>query len=225
MTSNSQYIKTFDEEFRKESDILTQPSTLIAKVNTNDKQIAFTYDSGFEDNETYQILNILKKHKVKATFFLTGVWVEKFSELAKSIAYEGHEIGNHSYDHPDMVNISHDEIVENILKGENAIKKIIGIDPHPLFREPFGSWNKKVFKAVGAAGYKYSIYWSIDTIDWQHPSTRVIVNRILRKAKGGDIALMHVDGNHTAEATDIAIRNLRATGFRFVTIGELLKYK
>ncbi|MCY6485384.1 polysaccharide deacetylase family protein [Clostridium aestuarii] len=209
MNVDSQYIK---------------PSTLIINANTNHKQIAFTYDSGFEDNETYQILDVLKKHKVKATFFLTGIWVEKFPEVAKRIAYEGHEIGNHSYDHPDMVNISHDEIVKNILKGEDAIKKIIGVTPCPLFREPFGSWNKKVFKAVGAAGYKYSIYWSIDTIDWQHPTTRVIVNRILRKAQGGDIVLMHISGNHTAEATDIAIRNLKAFGFKFVTVGELLKH-
>jgi peptidoglycan/xylan/chitin deacetylase (PgdA/CDA1 family) len=213
----------FNDIVKKQSESISKPSKLIIRGDENHKQIVFSYDAGFNDNETSQILYILKKYNVKATFFLTGLWVEKFPQLARLIAYEGHEIGNHSYDHPDMVTLSHDEIVKNILKGGEVIKRITGVDPCPLFREPFGSWNKKVFKAVGAAGYKYSIYWSIDTIDWQHPSTRVMVNRILRKAKGGEIVLMHIDGNHTAEVSDIAIRNLKAAGFKFLTVGELLE--
>lgn len=202
------------------------PSTLILSGNKKYKQISLTYDSGnsdFKENKTLEILNVLKKHNIKATFFLTGIWIENFSELAKRIYLEGHEIGNHSYDHPNMVDLSHNEIIKNILKGEETIKKIIGVNPRPLFREPFGAWNKKVFGAVGAAGYKYSIYWSIDTIDWKLPPTRVIVNRILREAKNGDIVLMHLIGNNTVEATDITIRNLKAFGFKFVTIGKLLK--
>lgn len=203
--------------------VKANPSTLILNGNRKYKQISFTYDSGSEDSETSEILDVLKKHNVKATFFLTGIWVEKFSDLAQRIYYEGHEIGNHSYDHPNMVDLSHDEIINNILKGEETIKKIIGVNPRPLFREPFGAWNKEVFQAVGDAGYKYSIYWSIDTIDWKLPSTRVIVNRILRKAKNGDIVLMHLSGNSTAQATDIAIKNLKFFGFKFVTVGELLQ--
>ncbi|WP_051541985.1 polysaccharide deacetylase family protein [Clostridium lundense] len=199
------------------------PSTLILNGSRSHNQISFTYDSGFEDNETLKILNVLRFHKVKATFFLTGIWVEKFPDIAKLIYSEGHEIGNHSYDHPDMIKLPNDEIIENILKGEDVIKKITGINPRPLFREPFGSFNKKVFEAVGEAGYKYSIYWSIDTIDWKLPPTRVIVNRILKKAKNGDIVLMHLAGNNTAESTDIALKNLKTFGFKLVTVGELLK--
>lgn len=212
---------SYDLKQKKEG--VAKPSIFINKIKNCDKKIAFTYDSGFEDSETLQILNVLKKNKVKATFFLTGMWVETFPNLAKLIQSEGHEIGNHSYDHPNMVNISHEEIVENILKAEEVIKKVIGVNPRPLFREPYGSFNNKVFRAVGEAGYKYSIYWSIDTIDWQTPPTRVIVNRILKRAKGGDIVLMHVAGNNTAEATDIAIRNLKIYGFKFVTISELIR--
>lgn len=205
--------------------IASSDSLLIINGNTTKKQIAFTYDSGFEDTETSVILDILKKHKIKCTFFLTGFWVEKFPNLAKRIASEGHEIGNHSYKHPDMVKISHDQIIKSITDGENVIKKVIGINPRPLFREPYGSWNKNVLKAVGEAGYRYSIYWSLDTIDWQLPPTQVIVNRILKKAKNGDIVLMHVAGSNTAAATDIAIENLKARGFEFVTVSELLNIK
>lgn len=201
----------------------TNSSKLIINGNKKYKQISLTYDSGFHDNETIEILGVLKKHNIKATFFLTGVWVEKFPGLAKLICEEGHEIGNHSYDHPNMTDLSSYEIIENILKGEKIIKNTTGINPRPLFREPFGAWNKKVFQAVGEAGYRYSIYWSIDTIDWKLPPTRVIVNRILKKAKNGDIVLMHMAGNNTAKATDIAVINLKSFGFKFVTISELLR--
>lgn len=202
---------------------INNSSTLILNGDRKYKQISFTYDSGFKDNETSSILDVLRQHNVKATFFLTGVWVNKFPELAKRIYCEGHEIGNHSFDHPNMTDLSHDQIVDNILKGEEIITKVIGANPRPLFREPFGEWNKKVFQAVGDAGYKYSIYWSIDTIDWKFPPTRVIVNRILRKVKNGDILLMHLAGNNTAQATDMALKNLKSFGFKIVTIGELLR--
>lgn len=223
LTSEDIYIDKILYTKPKNTRSINKPSQLIINGDANSKNIAFTFDAGLEDNQTSIILDILKKHNIKATFFLTGVWVELFPELARRIAMEGHEIGNHSYKHPDMTKISHDEILESIIKGEEVIKKVTGVDPRPLFREPFGHWNENVFKAVGDAGYKYSIYWSIDTIDWQMPPVRVIVNRILRKVKGGDIVLMHIATNTTAEAVDIAITNLNAFGYKFVKVSQLLE--
>lgn len=198
-------------------------SRLIAKGNPYNKQIAFTYDCGFEYGSTPQILNILNKHGVKATFFITGSWAEKFPQLAKRIAYEGHEVGNHSYNHPDMRKIPYFKIKESIIKTEEIIKKTININPRPLFREPYGAFNDRVLRAVGEAGYRYSIYWSIDTLDWQQPQPQVIVNRILNKVTDGDIVLMHVHGKSTAAASDAAIKILKESGYKFVTISQLLK--
>ena len=121
-----------------------------------------------------------------------------------------------------MVKVSDDVIIKSIIDGENAIKRVLGINPRPLFREPYGSWNENVLKVVGEVGYKYSIYWSLDTIDWQLPPTQVILDRILKRAKNGDIVLMHLSANNTAVATDIAIENLEARGFKFVKVSDIL---
>lgn len=197
------------------------PSVLIVHGNTSRRQIAFTYDCGLENAEAAAILDVLRKHQIKCTFFITGFWAQRFPELTMRMAAEGHEIGNHSFDHPDMTKISYDEMLNTIKAGEAAISSVIGVKPF-LFRHPFGHWNAEVLKAVGEAGYKYSIYWSIDTLDWQLPSMQTIVNRILKNAVNGDIVLLHVAGNKTAEATDKAVENLKARGFHLVTVRELL---
>lgn len=200
----------------------TASSLLIVHGNTAKKHLAFTYDTGVDDSETITILNVLRKHHIKCTFFTTGFWVNKFPQLAKAIVHQGHEIGNHSFDHPDMRYISYQEMIRTVINGETAIKNITGVKTR-LFRPPFGHWDDQVLRAVGEAGYPYSIYWSIDTIDWKLPPMQVIVNRILKKANNGDIVLMHVAGNDTATATDKAIENLEARGFTLVTVSEILK--
>lgn len=202
--------------------ILYKSSRLIVSGNTNIKLISFTYDCAFEEGITLKLLNVLEKHEVKATFFLTGLWAENYPELAKLIVSKGHEIGNHSYNHPDMTKISRQEIRQDIIKAEEIIRKATEIDTRPLFRPPYGAFNKKVLRVVGTTGYKYSIYWNIDTIDWKNPPTKVIVSRILEKANSGDIVLLHIDGKNSLEATEIAIKKLKARNFEFVTISELL---
>jgi len=198
------------------------PSQLIIKGNTIKKHIAFTYDCGFDDSETATILDVLQEHHIKCTFFITGFWALNFPELTQRIAAEGHEIGNHSFEHPDMRNISYDDMIKTVKEGEEAILGVTGARPD-LFRHPFGHWNDEVLRAVGEAGYKYSIYWSIDTIDWKLPSMQTIVNRILKNAVNGDIVLLHIAGNNTTAATDKAVENLKARGFSFVTVSEILK--
>lgn len=132
------------------SDIQGQitPSQLICQGNTSKQQISFTYDTGFEDNETSAILDILSREQIKCTFFVTGFWVEHFPELAKRIQREGHEIGNHSYEHLDMQEISYGEMLRTIRQGEEAIQRVLGINPRPLFRQPFGSWNDTVLQGL-----------------------------------------------------------------------------
>lgn len=199
-------------------------SNLISRSDPTNKQIALSYDcDDLEYVSASEILNILKKHNIKATFFITGLWAERFPNLAKRIAFEGHQIGNHSYQHPDMVKTSYNDIKESILKGEKTIKRITGVNPRPFFRPPYGSWNDVVLRAVGEAGYIYTIFWSINTKDWQQPSTKLIVERIFKNIKGGDIVIMHGHGKNTASASDFAIETLKSYGYKFVTISEFLK--
>ncbi len=203
---------------------ISESSNLILHGNLNSNKIALTYDCDeLEHVYISEILNALKKHNIKSTFFITGHWAQKFSELAKRIASEGHQIGNHSYEHPDITTISYDEIKQSIIKAEETIKKITGVNPRPFFRPPYGSWSNLALKALGEAGYLYTIYWSIDTQDWQQPSTKLIVKRIFENVKGGHIILMHSHGKNTAAATDFTVETLKTFGLKFVTISELLK--
>lgn len=197
------------------------PSQLIVHGNQQQKEIAFTFDAG-SGIEGIEILNVLKKHNVKATFFLTGKWVDNFPSYAKRIVNEGHEIGNHTHSHPDAVTTDSSTFIENIRIAEQKINAVTGVSPRPYFRFPYGSYNKAALETVGKAGYKYSIHWSIDTIDWQQPEASVIVQRIMNKAKGGDIVLMHIGGINTPEAVDQVIPMLKKEGYRLVTLSEVL---
>jgi peptidoglycan/xylan/chitin deacetylase (PgdA/CDA1 family) len=203
----------------------TPPATASSKIITNgsvqNKEIALTFDAG-SDAIGIGILDVLKKHHVKATFFLTGGWADKFPSYAKRIALEGHDIGNHTYSHPDAVKTNSNILSQDIIKAEEAIKRATGITPRPFFRFPFGSYNADALKTVGGAGYPYSIQWTIDTIDWQQPSAEVIVSRIQSGASNGDIILMHIGGINTPAAVDKVIPILKEMGYNLVTLTELL---
>lgn len=197
------------------------PSVIIANGSPQQKEIALTFDAG-SDAIGIAILDVLKKHNVKATFFLTGSWADKFPAYAKRMAAEGHDIGNHTYSHPDAATTNTNLFIEDIIKAEEAIKRATGVSPQPYFRFPFGSYNAAALKAVGGAGYPYSIQWTIDTIDWQQPSVDVIISRIQSGASNGDIILMHIGGINTPEAVDRVIPILKSLGYNLVTLTELL---
>lgn len=148
--------------------------------------------------------------------------MEKFPKYTKKIYADGHEIANHSYGHEDFTKISHEERIRSIVKTDEAIQKAIGIKPVPLFRFPYGAYNSDALQSVGKAGYKYSIQWSLDTIDWQQPEAPVIVERILSKASSGGIILMHIGGMNTPKAVDQVITLLKEQGYAFVTVSEWL---
>jgi peptidoglycan/xylan/chitin deacetylase (PgdA/CDA1 family) len=200
----------------------TASSVIISNGSLQQKKIALTFDAG-SDAVGIGILDVLEKHNIKATFFLTGKWVVKYPSLAKRIAEEGHDIGNHSYSHPDAVKTTAAAFKQDIIKAEEAIKKATGKSPQPYFRFPFGSYNSAALKTAGEAGYPYSIQWSLDTIDWKQPSAEVIISRIKTGASNGDIILMHIGGINTPEAVDQVIPWLRSQGYQLVPLSELIK--
>jgi peptidoglycan/xylan/chitin deacetylase (PgdA/CDA1 family) len=199
----------------------TAPSVIVTNGSLQQKEIALTFDAG-SDAIGIGILDVLKKHNVKATFFLTGSWADKFPSYAKRMADDGHDIGNHTYSHPDAVKTNSTVFVQDIIKAEEAIRRATGVTPRPYFRFPFGSYNAGALNAVGGAGYPYSIQWTIDTIDWQQPAVDVIVSRIQSGASNGDIILMHIGGINTPEAVDRVIPILKSMGYNLVTLTELL---
>lgn len=202
-----------------------EPSRLITNGSRTCKAIAFTYDAGSGADGAAAILDVLKKHQIKSTFFLTGKWAEKYPDLARRIADEGHEIGNHTYSHPDLTKIPPEEAIKNIQDGEEAIRRITGLDPRPLLREPYGAFSDAERRTVRQAGYSYSIYWDVDTLDWQFPGVETLVARLTEKPKNGSIVLMHMNVADTAIASDRAIDYWTAKGYTFTTVSRLLLCK
>ncbi|PGO96666.1 polysaccharide deacetylase [Bacillus cereus] len=206
----------------RDSKLKVFPSVLISKGLNTKKMISLTYDAGADADKTEEILNVLKKHDIQTTMFLTGAWVEKFPSLAKRIVKEGHEIANHSYSHPDLTKLSSRNIMKEFKKTTRCFENIIETKGSPLFRAPFGNWNKKILEIAGKLGFPYTIHWNIDSIDWKEPSVETIVNRVLGNLKGGDIVLFHLNGKPTAVATDIIISELKKQGYQIVKVSEIL---
>lgn len=203
----------------------TAPSHLVVHGDRSCPQIALTYDAGSEAAGAAAILDALKKHKVISTFFLTGKWVERYPDLARRIAADGHEIANHTYSHPDLTKTPAEAVIKEINDGEEAIRRITGRETRPLFREPYGAFNEEEQRLVRQAGYSYSVYWENDTLDWQFPGVETVVARITQRSKNGSIVLMHLNSVETAEASDLAIPILKEKGYRLVTVTEVLRCK
>lgn len=187
-------------------------------------KIALTFDDGPHPRYTPQILDILDRYNVKATFFVIGKNLENYPSVLKRVYESGHEIGNHSYDHTNEKHFDESKITFEIEKCEELICEQIGVKPN-LFRPPQGDYN--LYSEKIASQKEYSIIlWSIDTRDWEHLSPNKIMSVIDRQLVGGDIILMHdyTSGkNTTCDALEIIIPTLLSKGYEFVTVSELIK--
>lgn len=187
------------------------------------KKVALTFDAGSDDKAVKPILEELAKHKVRATFFLTGKFCEKFPEAVKEIADAGMEIGNHSYSHPHFTKLTDAEIREQLSKAEDAILKATGKTAKPLFRFPYGDRNKRVAEIVAAEGYQ-SIYWLVDSLDsvGKPKTSDFLAERIIAKLAEGGVSLMHVSSVPSAEALPRIFESLEKEGLTVVPVSEFL---
>lgn len=202
-------------------------SQYVTKGNTSAKIVALTFDDGSDGKNVAKILQILTTNKIKATFFITGKAAENHPQKIKDIVAQGHEIGNHSYSHPDFSKLSAAQIKTELDKTEAAVKKAAGKSTKPYFRAPFGSVNNTTLQAVGNQGYTKTIGWTIDTVDWKGISSNQITSKVINNATPGMIVLMHA--GEGATGTPGALQNminqfnqLKAKGYTFVTISQLL---
>ncbi|OTN77513.1 polysaccharide deacetylase family sporulation protein PdaB [Enterococcus sp. 8G7_MSG3316] len=203
-------------EATAESETATQETEEEA-IPDNQKMIAFTFDDGPDPNNTLRLLEMLAKEDVPATFFLIGQNVEMYPNIVKAIAKAGHEIGNHSYNHRDLTTLSQEEMVNEITKTDQAIENITGKRPK-YFRPPYGSVNQTVADAVN----RPIIQWSVDSEDWQSKNTSLIIERVTASATEGAIVLLHDIHQTTVDAVPELIKQLKESGYTFVTLDTLL---
>ncbi len=194
----------------------------IYRGHPDKKMNAFLINVAWGDEHLINMLDTLRKHQVKATFFLEGKWVKKSTELAKKIVADGHEIGNHSYNHPDMRTLTRERALEQIIKTNRQIEESLGIKPK-WFAPPSGSFKQETIKLAAQEGME-TIMWTVDTIDWQKPSPEVLQKRVLGKIHNGAMILMHPTDS-TSKSLDALITQMKERGYKLGTVSELLSEK
>ena len=190
--------------------------------STDEMKLAFSFDDGPHPKKTAQILSVLKKHGIKATFFVIGQNAEKYPEIVQMIA-EGHEIANHTYDHKSIYKLDSDALISDVNNCSDVIEKITGKRP-TLFRPPEGYMNDTIAHQMKGQGYNV-ILWKVDTYDWKGRSASDIFDSVSKSVKCGDIILMHDyiwRKSNTADAVDMLIPYLKRQGYEFLTVSELL---
>lgn len=208
-------------------------SLLVSHGSRDSNAVALTFDMGGRLDPALSIMGWLVDHDVRATIFPTG---EAASEtgigrdvIARVAAHpELFAIGNHSWDHPDFRELTAAQIADQLERTEAALGPLVGGTTMPFFRPPFGSHDEAVRAAVGAAGWPFTVMWDVDTIDWRAPSdggpsVDDIVAKVISRARGGSIVLMHLGGWSTLEALPRIVDGLRARGLEPVTLTELLR--
>lgn len=189
-------------------------------VDTPEKTIAISFDAAWGADYTDELLKILEEHNVKTTFFLVGIWVDKYPEMVKKISDAGHEIGNHSAKHPKMSTLSKEQIIAELNSTSKKIEDITG-KPTVLLRPPFGDYNNRLIETSHELGYQV-IQWDVDSLDYKDYGTEAIIDRVLKKVSNGSIVLFHNNATYTAKALPIILDNLQKQGYKIVPISELI---
>ena len=195
---------------------------LTAHGNPNLHEIALTFDDG-PAPDTKDVLAILRRFHVLATFFMLGIWVQHFPDLARAVVADGHAIGDHTWDHPDLTRLSDSQVIQQLTSARNIIEQVTGVVP-TLFRPPYEAYTRQTLNL--AYSLKLStILWNSDPRDWSRPGVNSIINYVLNNAQNGSIILMHDGGgdrSQTIAALPTIIERLQAQGFTFVTIPQML---
>jgi polysaccharide deacetylase family sporulation protein PdaB len=189
-------------------------------VDTNEKKVALTFDAGWAEDNTDEILEILNKYDVKATFFPVGVWVDKNQEKLKKMFESGNEIGNHTNMHPNMKNISKASLIKEIEVEDSKIINITGQNTK-LFRCPSGEYSNEIIETAEGLGKK-CIQWDVDSIDWKNQGEEIEYNRVIKKIKPGSIVLFHNEAKYTPKNLQKIIVKLKDEGYEFVTVSKLI---
>lgn len=197
----------------------------IYSVQTDKKVIALTFDISWGDTRTDPILKILEDKGVKkATFFLSSPWAKDHQEIVNHIVKGGWEIGSHGHKHVNYSSLNTDEEIKaQITTAHQILRDVTGQTPN-LIRLPNGDFDKRVLRIANELNYNV-IQWDTDSLDWMNKGVDNIINRVVTKAHPGDIVLLHASDSvkQTHEALPVIIDQLRAKGYEFVTVSELLK--
>ena len=192
----------------------------VYSVEREEPVISVTFDASWGGDKTMKILDLLDEYHAKATFFLVGIWVDKYPELVKTIAERGHEIGNHSDSHAHFTQISDSQIRQELDRCSDKIEALTGVRP-TLFRPPYGDYNSKVVTIVRDEGYE-CVQWSVDSLDWKNRGVDDLIKRATTNVHKGDIILFHNDSQYIVEALPAILKHYQAQGFQMIPAKDIL---
>lgn len=189
-----------------------------------EKLIYLTFDCGFEAGYTEKMLDVLKKHNVKATFFVVGNYLTSSPDIIKRMENEGHIVANHTYSHPDMSKISDEKsFKEELLKTEAEYEKITGKKMQKFYRPPRGKFSENNLKMANNLGYK-TIFWSLAYVDWyqdKQPSKDEAFSKLIPRMHPGSIVLLHNTSKTNGEILDELLTKWKEMGYKFKNLNEL----
>ena len=192
--------------------------------DTDEKVMYITFDAGYENGYTEKILDVLKKHQVKAAFFLVGNYIETSPELVKRMVEEGHLVGNHTYTHPDMSSISTIGSFEKELKQlEEKYREVTGKEMKKYYRPPQGKYSESNLKMASDMGYK-TVFWSLAYVDWyesDQPTKEEAFEKLIPRAHPGAIVLLHSTSRTNSEILDELLTRWEDMGYEFRSVEEL----
>ena len=191
----------------------------VYSVERDDNVIAVTFDASWGADNTPKLLDILDEYDAKCTFFLVGLWVDKYPDMVQAIVERGHEIGNHSATHPHMSKLSESKMLEELRMMSDKVEKLTGVRP-TLFRPPYGDYNNSVIRTVRSAGYE-AVQWSVDSLDWKNISPQDMIRRAGMVGKG-DIILFHNDSQYLLDALPTLLQSYKEQGLQMVKVSDIL---
>ena len=197
-----------------------------AYVGSEEEKVLYlTFDAGYENGCTGRILDTLRAHQVPAAFFLVGDYLERNADLVRRMVDEGHIVGNHTMNHPDMSKLSQDGARKEITDMEGLFREITGKELPKYYRPPQGIYNEENLKTARELGYR-TVFWSLAYVDWnrdKQPTAEYAFSKLLPRTHNGAVILLHSTSETNAQILDALLTEWKAAGYRFGTLEELFE--
>ncbi len=192
----------------------------VYSVQRDGKYVSLSFDAAWGNEDTQQLIDILGKYGVRATFFVVGDWAEKYPESVLALHEAGHEVMNNSNHHDHFNSLSTSQIIDDLNAASDRIEAVTGVRP-ALFRCPYGEYDDHVIAAVESIGVT-AVQWDVDSLDWKDYDAKTIYARVSGRVQPGSIVLFHNAALHTPEALPDILEYLLREGYSVVPVSELL---
>jgi peptidoglycan-N-acetylmuramic acid deacetylase len=203
---------------------LLEKHSAVYKGDATKKYLYLTFDNGYENGYTEKVLNVLKKEKVPATFFVTGHYLESAPELVERMVKEGHIVGNHSWHHPDLTKVSDARLKDELERVRKETEALTGQKHMAYLRPPRGVFSERTMALAKELGYTH-VFWSLAFVDWytdQQKGAKYAYDNIMRQVHPGAILLLHTVSKDNADALEQVIQDLKKRGYEFKSLDDFM---